>query len=196
MLPEDRSDAFSMTASDAFSIASTPRGHSPSTSRATSRAGTPPMTPRSGSSIERGPGSTSSGPSGVVIGGAGGPEVFRFRIPENCHPGPEVAFDLAPEQTPPRLPRKLVRTMTRSISLVLETMPTSSSWTKIFLAERLSLFVRVLALPCRVVFHHFSPLLHASRPSLLHAFLVVIMLFSKEIREKVHQQLLTPIDSY
>jgi len=53
--------------------------------------------------------------------------------------------------------------------------------TKIFIAERLSLFVRVLALPQRVVFHHFSPLLHASRPSLLHAFMVVNALFAKEV---------------
>ncbi|CAE8685665.1 unnamed protein product [Polarella glacialis] len=77
--------------------------------------------------------------------------------------------------------------MTRSIGLVLETMPTSSSWTKIFIAERLSLFVKVLALPQRVVFHHFSPLLRASRPSLLHAFLIVTALFSKEVDRSVEE---------
>jgi len=177
---------------DALSIATTPLGHTPPTSI----QGTPPSTPRGemvGASMRPLSASIPSA-SGTGSGGGGssGPatsstEVFRFRIPENCHSGPEVAFDLAPDQTPPRLPRKLVRTMTRSISLVLEAMPTSSSWTKIFLAERLSLFIRVLALPSRVVFHHFSPLLHASRPSLLHAFLVVTALFSREIDRSVSE---------
>lgn len=46
----------------------------------------------------------------------------------NCSRGPGVSFDLPTEQTPPRLPRKLLRTMTRSIGLVLDAMPTSSSW--------------------------------------------------------------------
>jgi len=147
-----------------------------------SRAGTPPMTPRA--SLHGGVGGTGSSMTASMNTTS---EVLRFRIPENCKAGPEVAFDLAADQTPPRLPRKLVRTMTRSISLVLETMPTSSSWTKIFIAERLSLFIRVLALPCRVVFHHFSPLLHASRPSLLHAFLVVTSLFAKEIDHSVSE---------
>lgn len=161
--------------SDAFSVAATPVTGTPPGSRAS----TPPMTPRGGPEMP-----TPSTPRGqAAVSG----ESFQFRIPEHCHSGPRVAFDLAPEQTPPRLPRKLMRTMTRSISLVLETMPTSSSWTKIFFAERLSLFIRVLALPCRVVFHHFSPLLHASRASLLHAFLVVIALFSREIDRGVSE---------
>lgn len=153
-----------------------------------SRPGTPPLTPHVHErepSVGRSTGSRADGGSAVGGGVAAGGEAFRFHIPGNCHSGPEVAFDLVPDQTPPRLPRKLVRTMTRSISLVLETMPTSSSWTKIFFAERLSLFIRVLALPCRVIFHHFSPLLHASRPSLLHAFLVVTSLFAKEIDHSV-----------
>ena len=54
--------------------------------------------------------------------------MFRFHIPRNCSRGPGVSFDLPTEQTPPRLPRKLLRTMTRSIGLVLDAMPTSSSW--------------------------------------------------------------------
>uniref|UniRef100_A0A7S4RBY2 Adaptor-related protein complex 5 beta subunit n=1 Tax=Alexandrium monilatum TaxID=311494 RepID=A0A7S4RBY2_9DINO len=189
-------------AADALSIAATPL----STTPPTSMPGTPPMTPRghaerpgrAGGSAGLGPGPRAGAPGpgslaagaaslGPGMGASSGGEVFHFRIPENCHAGPEVAFDLAPDQTPPRLPRKLVRTMTRSISLVLETMPTSSSWTKIFFAERLSLFIRVLALPCRVVFHHFSPLLHASRPSLLHAFLVVTSLFSRDIELSVSE---------
>eukprot|EP00438_Fugacium_kawagutii_P011646 Skav217234 [mRNA] locus=scaffold110:125763:137391:+ [translate_table: standard] len=148
-------------------------------------AATPPLTPRR---------STSSA-SGAA---RGAPEVrempgvkdamFRFHIPRrarNCSRGPGMSFDLPAEQTPPRLPRKLLRIMTRSIGLVLDAMPTSLRnlpRTKIFIAERLSLFVRVLALPQRVVFHHFSPLLHASRPSLLHAFMVVNALFAKEAR--------------
>ncbi|CAE7210340.1 RPL26L1 [Symbiodinium sp. CCMP2592] len=138
-----------------------------------SRPSTPPLTPRGEDD--------STGQSQWPLPQAKGDSkdaMFRFHIPKNCHAGPEFAFDLATDQTPPRLPRKLVRTMTRSIGLVLEAMPTSSSWTKIFIAERLSLFVKVLALPQRVVFHHFSPLLHASRPSLLHAFMVVNALFT------------------
>lgn len=170
-------------AADALSIASSVAGTPMS-----SRPNTPPMTPRGeaagrmGGAIGGGAASARVPPAGASGGGvsaAVSSEVFRFRIPENCHHGPEVSFEMAPDQTPPRLPRKLVRTLTRSISLVLETMPTSSSWTKIFFAERLSLFIRVLALPCRVIFHHFSPLLYASRPLLLHAFLVVTSLFSK-----------------
>ncbi|CAJ1452489.1 unnamed protein product [Effrenium voratum] len=145
-----------------------------------SRPGTPPgLTPRNGGGIPASP------EAAWVAPPARSEAVFRFHIPRNCHGGPEFAFDLAAEQTPPRLPRKLVRTMTRSIGLVLDAMPTSSSWTKIFIAERLSLFVRVLALPQRVVFHHFSPLLHASRPSLLHAFMVVNALFAKEVDRSV-----------
>eukprot|EP00927_Polykrikos_kofoidii_P018173 TRINITY_DN18373_c0_g1_i1.p1 TRINITY_DN18373_c0_g1~~TRINITY_DN18373_c0_g1_i1.p1 ORF type:complete len:1135 (+),score=140.47 TRINITY_DN18373_c0_g1_i1:65-3469(+) len=169
------------SATDALSIASSVTGTPMS-----SRPNTPPQTPRAesvgpggGSVIGNRTGSTGLGSASVSA--AVSNEVFRFRIPENCHHGPEVSFEMGPDQTPPRLPRKLVRTLTRSISLVLETMPTSSSWTKIFFAERLSLFIRVLALPCRVIFHHFSPLLYASRPLLLHAFLVVTSLFSKEI---------------
>ncbi|CAE7035153.1 Rpl26 [Symbiodinium sp. CCMP2456] len=138
-----------------------------------SRPGTPPLTPRG--EDETGQSSQWALPQAK---GDSRDAMFRFHIPKNCHAGPEFAFDLATDQTPPRLPRKLVRTMTRSIGLVLEAMPTSSSWTKIFIAERLSLFVKVLALPQRVVFHHFSPLLHASRPSLLHAFMVVNALFT------------------
>ncbi|CAE7201791.1 ap5b1 [Symbiodinium microadriaticum] len=138
-----------------------------------SRPGTPPLTPRG--EDETGQSSQWALPQAK---GDSKDSMFRFHIPKNCHAGPEFAFDLATDQTPPRLPRKLVRTMTRSIGLVLEAMPTSSSWTKIFIAERLSLFVKVLALPQRVVFHHFSPLLHASRPSLLHAFMVVNALFT------------------
>ena len=160
----------------------------PLTTPAGSRPGTPPLTPRGAGALEP----TLGGASGAGAGGAGAQQageakdsVFRFHIPRNCHAGPEFAFDLAADQTPPRLPRKLVRTMTRSIGLVLEAMPTSSSWTKIFIAERLSLFVKVLALPQRVVFHHFSPLLHASRPSLLHAFMVVNALFAKELDKSV-----------
>ncbi len=63
--------------------------------------------------------------------------------------------------------------------VVITKLVCSDRRTKIFIAERLSLFVRVLALPQRVVFHHFSPLLHASRPSLLHAFMVVNALFAE-----------------
>lgn len=154
--------------SDVFLLASAPT--TPSNSR-------PPSPPT--------PSSSDATPAAVSAVSSGEP--FQFRIPEHCHRGPEVAFDLTPSQTPPRLPRKLMRTMTRSVSLVLETMPTSSSWSKIFFAERLSLFIRVLALPSRVVFHHFSPLINASRPSLLHAFLVVIAFFSKEIDRSVSE---------
>ena len=68
-----------------------------------------------------------------------------------------------------------------SSALLIQFHPAICVRTKIFIAERLSLFVRVLALPQRVVFHHFSPLLHASRPSLLHAFMVVNALFAKEV---------------
>ncbi|CAJ1348957.1 unnamed protein product [Effrenium voratum] len=153
-----------------------------------SRPGTPPgLTPRNGGGIPASP--EADGEAAWVAPPARSEAVFRFHIPRNCHGGPEFAFDLAAEQTPPR---KLVRTMTRSIGLVLDAMPTSSSWTKIFIAERLSLFVRVLALPQRVVFHHFSPLLHASRPSLLHAFMVVNALFAKvdrSVAEAVVQRL-------
>ena len=46
----------------------------------------------------------------------------------NCSRGPGPSFDLPAEQTPPRLPRKLLRIMTRSIGLVLDAMPSSSSW--------------------------------------------------------------------
>ena len=53
----------------------------------------------------------------------------------------------------------------------------------------MSLFVRVLALPQRVVFHHFSPLLHAARPSLLHAFMVVNALFA-EVEKAVIEAML------
>lgn len=164
---------------DVLSMAATPLSSMPGTP-----GGTPPGTPR-GSHF--GGASSFEAPTSVRPNAAASSEAFQFRIPEHCHTGPEVAFDLAPDQTPPRLPRKLMRTMTRSVSLVLETMPTSSSWTKIFFAERLSLFIRVLALPYRVVFHHFSPLLHASRPSLLHAFLVVIALFSREIDRSISE---------
>eukprot|EP00931_Biecheleriopsis_adriatica_P116327 TRINITY_DN91987_c0_g1_i1.p1 TRINITY_DN91987_c0_g1~~TRINITY_DN91987_c0_g1_i1.p1 ORF type:complete len:1112 (+),score=164.44 TRINITY_DN91987_c0_g1_i1:116-3451(+) len=172
-----------------LSMAATPATATPSSSRPS----TPPLTPRSSGNDSSFRGSSSSGAAaqpGTNVPAsklAESQQGFRFRIPENCHMGPKVAFDLAPEQTPPRLPRKLVRTMTRSIGLVLETMPTSSSWTKIFIAERLSLFVRVLALPQRVVFHHFSPLLRSSRPSLLHAFMVVNALFSKEVDRSVSE---------
>eukprot|EP00929_Paragymnodinium_shiwhaense_P043214 TRINITY_DN22256_c0_g1_i1.p1 TRINITY_DN22256_c0_g1~~TRINITY_DN22256_c0_g1_i1.p1 ORF type:complete len:1137 (-),score=158.10 TRINITY_DN22256_c0_g1_i1:10-3420(-) len=150
-----------------------------------SRPGTPPDTPRGrDAGPHLGVGQLGAVPAAASVSSG---ETFRFQIPMNCRRGPEVSFNLGPDQTPPRLPRKLVRTLTRSISLVLEAMPTSSSWTKIFFAERLSLFIRVLALPCRVIFHHFSPLLHASRPLLLHAFLVVTTLFSKEIDASVSE---------
>ena len=109
----------------------------PLTTPAGSRPGTPPLTPRGSTTLEP----EQVGQTMPVKSDS----MFRFHIPRNCHPGPEFSFDLATDQTPPRLPRKLVRTMTRSIGLVLEAMPTSSSWTKIFIAERLSLFAKVLA---------------------------------------------------
>lgn len=142
-------------------------------------AATPPVTPR-----------RSDGPRPDARETGVKDAIFRFHIPRNCSRGPGPSFDLPAEQTPPRLPRKLLRIMTRSIGLVLDAMPSSSSWTKIFIAERLSLFVRVLALPQRVVFHHFSPLLHASRPSLLHAFMVVNALFAKEVDKSVAEAVL------
>ena len=41
-----------------------------------------------------------------------------------------------------------VRTITRCISLLLELMPGYSSWTKIFLAERLGLFIQARSASC------------------------------------------------
>ena len=86
-------------------------------------------------------------------------------------------------QTPFRMSpniREIIKLLTAQGHMVVITkLVCSDRRTKIFIAERLSLFVRVLALPQRVVFHHFSPLLHASRPSLLHAFMVVNALFAE-----------------
>ncbi|CAD7970145.1 unnamed protein product, partial [Amoebophrya sp. A120] len=72
-----------------------------------------------------------------------------------------------------QLPRRLIRLLTRAVSLVLETMPLSSSWTKIYFAERLPFFSLQLQLPTSVIYHHFLPLLHSSSAALLHALLVV-----------------------
>ena len=55
---------------------------------------------------------------------------------------PLPPYDIPEGMSPPRLPRKLMRTLMRAISLVLETMPTYSEWTKLYVAERLSLFIR------------------------------------------------------
>ena len=49
--------------------------------------------------------------------------------------------------------------------------------------------MKVLALPQRVVLHHFSPLLYAARPSLLHAFMVVNSLFA-EVETQVTEAML------
>ncbi|CAK9046576.1 Protein transport protein SEC23 [Durusdinium trenchii] len=77
---------------------------------------TPPLTPRAGLAA-----GTTAAPG---MAGA----IFRFHIPRNCQCSPGHPFELPADRTPPRLPRKLLRTMTRSIGLVLDAMPTSSSW--------------------------------------------------------------------
>lgn len=71
------------------------------------------------------------------------------------------------------LPRRMLRLLTRSISLVLEAMPSSSSWGKIHFAKRLSFFIHLLKLQTSVVYHHFAPLVHSSSAALIHALLIV-----------------------
>ena len=49
-----------------------------------------------------------------------------------------------PKLSKKALPRRLVRILTRAISLVLETLPLCSSWSKLYFAERLPFFTQVL----------------------------------------------------
>ena len=52
-------------------------------------------------------------------------------------------------------------------------------------------FIQALDLPHRVIFHHFSPLLSSSRPSLIHAFLVVMRLYTDAIEPATAKAILT-----
>uniref|UniRef100_A0A0G4FJK4 Uncharacterized protein n=1 Tax=Chromera velia CCMP2878 TaxID=1169474 RepID=A0A0G4FJK4_9ALVE len=87
--------------------------------------------------------------------------------------------------SPPRLPRKLLKTLVRALALVFDGLPFFSDWTRLRVAQRLALFSRVLALPARVLLHHFGPMLHSTRPTLIHAFLKAASLFAHELPDDV-----------
>ncbi len=138
-------------------------------------------------------------PSPLPVPSMGTPREIRaacaFTIPKQCSGRPRPVLSVgAPGSAALQrcLPkgRRAARMVTRAVSLVLQSMPNYSSWSKVFIASRLPLFIHVLGLPSRVVFHHFLPLLHGTQVPLVHALLIVATQFPTEIDQATSSALL------